>query len=114
MIRWLQKWRRRTCKPSKDWRRKRVILKPEFVEQFPRDDFRQDTLYISMKFRMVALKCPCGCGFVSYLSLSPDGRKLEFDGEHITLKPSVGSKRPCGSHYHIVRNEVVWNLPVTA
>lgn len=41
--------------------------------------------------------------------ISPVGWKLTFDGETVTLFPSVGSwSFPCRSHYFIRRDTVVW------
>jgi hypothetical protein len=41
--------------------------------------------------------------------LSPALWSLVYDGEHITLSPSVGSGTlSCNSHYLITRNEVRW------
>jgi Family of unknown function (DUF6527) len=41
--------------------------------------------------------------------ISPVGWQLTFDGETVTLFPSVGSWNfPCRSHYFIRRDTVVW------
>ncbi len=56
----------------------------------------------------------CGCGERVSTPLSPAQWKLTYDGETISLSPSVGNGAlPCNSHYVIVRNEVRWAAPLT-
>ena len=59
-----------------------------------------------------AYKCPCGCGRVVMLPLTPKiryGWKYKEDGSKVTLHPSVFSTGfPCRSHYFIVNNEIHW------
>lgn len=88
---------------------KRVtILTYEFVEYIP-DDLRDGTLYVSMAFATVAHKCCCGCGSEVITPLSPTDWRLIFDGESISLDPSIGNwSFPCQSHYWIKRNRVIW------
>ena len=46
--------------------------------------------------------------------ISPVGWQLTFDGETVTLFPSVGSWNfPCRSHYFIRRDTVVWGEDMT-
>lgn len=41
--------------------------------------------------------------------LDPDEWQLSFDGETVSLYPSIGNYRfPCHSHYYITKNKVRW------
>ena len=80
-----------------------------FVENVP-DELEDKTLYISMEYATAIHKCCCRCGLQVVTPLSPDDWKLTFDGESISLSPSIGNwSFPCQSHYWIDRNEVVWS-----
>ncbi len=85
-----------------------IILKHEFVEYIP-DDLKEGTIYISVTFATAAHKCCCGCGNQVITPLSPTDWKLIFDGDSISLDPSIGNwSFPCQSHYWIKRNRVRW------
>ena len=87
---------------------RKTILKYEFVEYIP-DNLKEGTVYISMAFSTAAHKCCCGCGNAVITPLSPTDWKLIFDGESISLDPSIGNwSFPCQSHYWIKRNRVKW------
>jgi hypothetical protein len=80
----------------------------EFVDFIPRE-MEADTLYIAMEFATASHKCFCGCGAEVVTPLSPAGWQLYFDGEAVSLTPSVGSwGLPCKSHYWIRRDTVEW------
>lgn len=80
----------------------------EFVEFIP-DELREQTLYVSIPFTTAAHKCACGCGEEVVTPLSPTGWKLIFDGETVSLEPSIGNwGLPCESHYWIGRNRIHW------
>jgi hypothetical protein len=88
--------------------RQGAALKHEFVEFIP-DDLEQGTLYVSIAFATVAHKCCCGCGKEVVTPLSPTDWKLIFDGESISLDPSIGNwSLECQSHYWISKNQVHW------
>jgi hypothetical protein len=79
-----------------------------FVESFP-DDLEPSMLYVSMDFASVAHKCACGCGLPIYTPLTPLGWRLIYDGESISLYPSLAHDgAPCRSHYWIQRNTIRW------
>lgn len=83
-------------------------MKHKFVEFIP-DEIENDVLYISMEYDVAKHKCPCGCGTDIITTLSPVGWKLIYDGETVSLYPSIGNwKHPCKSHYYIRRNEIKW------
>lgn len=91
-----------------------TILKPLFVEAIPRlSEMDKDTLYVSMRFATLSHLCPCGCGRLVDLTLDPATRSLTYDGSHLTLRPSIGVKFPCRSHYSIVRNAIIWYPPIS-
>lgn len=83
-------------------------LKFRFVEFIP-DDLQELTLYISVTYATATHRCPCGCGSRVVTPLSPTDWELIFDGDTVSLYPSVGNwSLPCRSHYWIRRNEVQW------
>lgn len=83
-------------------------IKHEFVEFIPKER-AEGVLYISIPFATAVHNCFCGCGLKVVTPISPVGWKLIFDGETVTLSPSVGSwDLPCRSHYVIRYNTVVW------
>lgn len=87
---------------------KQTVLTHEFVEYIP-EVLRERTLYISIRFATAVHKCLCGCGSEVVTPLSPRDWKLVFDGETVSLDPSIGNwSFPCQSHYWIRRNKVVW------
>ena len=84
------------------------VLKHEFVEFIP-DELASNTIYISIAFATVAHRCCCGCGSEVVTPLSPTDWKLTFDGETVSLHPSIGNwSFPCQSHYWIDRNGIRW------
>jgi Family of unknown function (DUF6527) len=85
-----------------------VLLAPRFVESIP-EELEGGVLYVSMTFATAIHLCACGCGCEVVTPLSPTDWKLWFDGEHVTLDPSVGNwSFPCRSHYWISKNDIRW------
>lgn len=85
----------------------------EFVEFIPKDR-QEGVLYISIPFATAVHNCFCGCGTKVVTPLSPVFWKLIFDGETVSLSPSVGNwDFPCRSHYYVRRNTVVWEQDMT-
>ncbi|MCY4302420.1 MAG: DUF6527 family protein [Aestuariivita sp.] len=96
--------------------RKTDIVKPVFVETIPADltDLQAGTLYISMKYNTLVHRCPCGCGGLSEVGLDPATRKLIYDGQRVSIEPSIGVRTlPCRSHYWITENQIVWAKPIS-
>ena len=94
-----------------------VKLRPFFVEVMPPLDLIKDgELWISHKHRTVNLRCPCGCGELTVLSLHPSRWHVHFDGKSVSLKGPTGGSiwitSDCGSHYFIRNNQVVWSYPI--
>jgi hypothetical protein len=66
-------------------------------------------LYVSIRFGIVSHNCCCGCGNEVVTNLSPKGWQLIYDGESVSLYPSIGNwDFKCRSHYWITRNKVRW------
>lgn len=83
-------------------------IEHEFVDFIPRE-MEEDKLYISIEFATASHRCFCGCGSEVVTPLSPAGWQLTFDGETVSLTPSVGSwSLPCKSHYIIRKDTIVW------
>lgn len=83
-------------------------LTHEFVEFVP-TDLRDGVLYVSVMYATATHRCCCGCGAEVVTPLSPTDWKMIFDGESISLDPSVGNwSFPCQSHYWIMRNKIRW------
>jgi hypothetical protein len=82
------------------------LLEPRFVESFP-ETLEPGVLYVSLEYGSVAHSCCCGCGEEVVTPLTPTDWSITYDGETVTLHPSVGSwTLPCRSHYVIRRNRV--------
>src|ERR1700677_417592 len=87
---------------------RRLKLTHQFVEFLP-DKLEDSVLYISIEYKTVAHRCLCGCGNEVNTPLSPAGWRLTFDGDSISLYPSIGNWGfACQSHYWIERNHVKW------
>lgn len=84
-----------------------IRLEPRFVKGVPRD-LEPGVLYVSMEYGTVVHSCCCGCGHEVVTPLTPTDWRLTFDGETISLWPSVGNwNLPCRSHYVIKCNRVI-------
>lgn len=80
----------------------------EFVEVAP-PTLAEGVIYVSIAYAMVLHLCACGCGNKVVTPLSPAEWQLLYDGESVSLTPSVGNwEYPCRSHYWIRRNKVQW------
>lgn len=86
-----------------------TTLKHEFVEVIP-EQLEEGTVYVSVRYATVLHRCCCGCGSEVVTPLSPTDWKLIFDGETVTLSPSIGNwDLPCRSHYWIWDGQVEWS-----
>ncbi len=87
-----------------------IKLKHEFVDYIP-NELKDGIIYVSIAFATVVHKCCCGCGNEVVTPLSPTDWKLIYDGQSISLNPSIGNwSFNCQSHYWIKRDRVVWAL----
>ena len=80
----------------------------EFVQYIP-SELEEGKIYVTVEFATAVHKCCCGCGNKVVTPLSPMDWELSFNGESISLEPSIGNwSFPCQSHYWIKRNQVRW------
>jgi hypothetical protein len=78
----------------------------EFVENVP-ENLDEGILYISTKYASAIHRCCCGCGNEVVTPLSPAAWSLIFDGDTVSLEPSIGNWNfACRSHYWITGNKV--------
>jgi len=86
-----------------------MILQHRFIESIPRD-LEDGVLYISMEFATAMHKCACGCGYIVVTPFSPSDWQMSFNGETVSLNPSIGNwSSKCKSHYFITHNTVAWS-----
>lgn len=83
-------------------------MEHRFVNEIP-ESLEEDILYVSTKYATALHKCCCGCGSEVVTPLSPTDWELSFNGETISLSPSIGNwSFKCQSHYWIKRGKVRW------
>lgn len=82
-------------------------LEHRFVRSIPRE-LEGGILYVSMEYATVVHSCCCGCGEQVVTPLSPTDWRMIYDGESVSLMPSIGNwQLPCRSHYVIRRGRVI-------
>lgn len=87
---------------------KTETLRIEFVAFIP-EALSPSVLYVSTPYATASHLCACGCGLKVVTPIRPTGWTLIWDGETVTLEPSIGNWGfPCKSHYWIRRGAVVW------
>lgn len=92
---------------------RQATLEPEFVDEIP-ENLQEGRLYISIRYRTASHLCACGCGAKVVTPIKPPKWHLTYDGETVSLWPSVGRwQLPCHSHYVIRKSRVVWAKPWT-
>jgi hypothetical protein len=92
---------------------RRRTIRHEFVEYVP-EALDEGVLYVSISFRTAVHRCCCGCGAEIATPISRADWQLTFDGDSVTLYPSIGNwSLPCQSHYWIRENLIVWARPWT-
>ena len=80
----------------------------KFVKAFP-DRLDEGVLYVSMEFATAAHRCFCGCGSEVYTRFSPTDWSMKFDGQTVTINPSIGNwSFACQSHYILAYGRVRW------
>ncbi|MFD3458239.1 DUF6527 family protein [Nocardia fluminea] len=86
-----------------------TAIVPEFVEYVP-VDLTDGVLYVSIAYRTAVHRCACGCGNKVVTPISPADWQVLFDGDSVSLSPSIGNWGfPCRSHYWIRSNRVLWS-----
>jgi len=82
-------------------------LKHRFVQYIP-EHLEPGVLYVSLEYATAAHSCCCGCGEEVVTPFTPNDWKMIFDGETISLWPSVGNwQLRCRSHYVIERGRAI-------
>lgn len=80
----------------------------EFVEFIP-STLTEGRIYVTLTYATAVHLCACGCGTKVVTPISPAEWQLSFDGESISLTPSIGNwEFPCRSHYWIRSNKIRW------
>jgi hypothetical protein len=80
----------------------------EFAEFIP-ERLEAGVVYVSMPYAMAVHRCFCGCGAKVVTPITPTDWQLTFDGDSVSLDPSVGSwSLACRSHYWLKGGTVVW------
>lgn len=88
-------------KPPRRIRHEFVSLAPKVLEE--------GVLYVSVEYGSAVHNCFCGCGVKVATPFTPTDWKMTFDGDTVSLSPSVGNwELPCRSHYVIKRDVVHW------
>ena len=84
-------------------------FKVEFVDKIP-SNLKDGILYVCISCNVIVHRCACGCGERTVTPIDKkDGWKMTYDGQSITLRPSIGNYSiPCQSHYYITENKVEW------
>jgi hypothetical protein len=83
-------------------------IRHEFVDLAPKA-LEEGVLYVSIEYAGAVHNCFCGCGNKVSTPIAPTGWRLTFDGDTVSLWPSVGNwDLPCRSHYVIERDMARW------
>jgi hypothetical protein len=87
---------------------KRTSISHQFVEFVP-SVLEEGTLYVSIEYATAVHLCACGCGNKVVTPISPAEWQLLYDGDSVSLTPSIGNWQfPCRSHYWIRGNKIKW------
>jgi len=82
-------------------------LEHRFVRSIPRE-LEPGILYVSVEYGTAVHSCCCGCGEQVVTPFSPTDWKMTYDGESISLTPSVGNwYSGCRSHYIVRQGRVI-------
>lgn len=86
-----------------------TTITPRFVEFVPKE-LEDGVIFISIPYSTSVHRCACGCGSKITLPINPAKWRLLWDGERISLWPSVGNwSYACKSHYWIEQNRIQWS-----
>lgn len=84
-----------------------IRFRHQFVSFIP-EQLSARTLYISIEYATTAHLCMCGCNNKVVAPISPTDWCVIFNGETVSLEPSIGSwNLRCQSHYWITNNEII-------
>lgn len=83
-------------------------MRHEFVENIP-DHLEVGTIYVSLTYDLAVHLCACGCKNEVVTPLSPAHWALTYDGDSVSLHPSIGNwSFPCRSHYFLRKGAIEW------
>ncbi len=86
-----------------------MTIVAKFVNRIP-SEIEEGIIYISTSVNTAVHLCPCGCKTEVITPINPSGWNFTYDGEAISLYPSVGVwGAECKSHYWIKKNHVEWS-----
>ncbi len=86
-----------------------TTLQHKFVDTIP-EELEEGILYISIPYDTIIHSCCCGCGNEVVTPLSPSQWSFTYDGETISINPSIGNwSLNCQSHYYIKENRIIWS-----
>ncbi|MEZ6140768.1 MAG: DUF6527 family protein [Zavarzinella sp.] len=90
-----------------------LSLEHRFVHLIP-ETLEPGILYISLEYMTASHLCCCGCGEEVVTPFSPVSWKMIYNGESISLVPSIGNwNLRCRSHYIIDRGRIIVASPWT-
>jgi hypothetical protein len=79
----------------------------KFVDDIP-EQLEAGILYVSIRYATTVHLCCCGCRREVVTPLAPAQWRLTFDGENVSLHPSIGNwNLPCRSHYILNAGQVI-------
>jgi hypothetical protein len=74
---------------------------------------REGIFYVSIAHNVCLHRCFCGCRAEVVTPLGPEFWTITYDGETISMRPSIGSRTlACKSHYVVERGCVKWLAPI--
>ncbi len=98
---------REAHRPSPRRELRHRTLTHRFVPVIP-DRLEPGVLYLALEYGTATHSCCCGCGEEVVTPLTPTDWRITYDGETVSLSPSVGNwNAACQSHYIIERGQVV-------
>lgn len=84
------------------------VFEHQFVSRIP-NVIEKGILYVCLECNVIVHLCPCGCGEKVVIILAPEHWKIKYNGEGISIYPSIGNTYfSCRSHYYIRDNKVEW------
>lgn len=79
-----------------------------FVDRIP-ENLDEGVLYLALDRGTMLHLCACGCRSEVVTPLGRTDWRMGFDGEAVTVEPSIGNwSLPCRSHYFIRNGAVRW------
>lgn len=87
---------------------KQTDYKTLFVDRMP-TEIEDGVLYVLPHLQVAIHNCMCGCGEKVVTPLGDCQWSWNYDGNNVTLSPSVGNfQYDCKSHYFLRQGKVIW------